>query len=81
MNDDRAAAARVGVTVTATDKLLFVLAAGHIGLTMAAYRLAARVPGLRDIADRRLITRIEKLLARYGHAEFVTYDHRAPALA
>jgi hypothetical protein len=48
---------------------------------MAAYRLAARVPGLRDIADRRLIARIEKLLASYGHAEFVTYDQRPAAPA
>ena len=79
MNNDRVAAAQVGVAVTATDQLLFVLAAGHIGITMAAHRLAARLPGWRDIADRRLIARIEKLLANYGHAEFVTYDQRGPA--
>lgn len=77
LGNDRAAAARVGVTVTNTDLALFGLAALHIGVTMAAYRLMARVPVLDDFADRRLIARITELLAIYGHAEFVTYDHRA----
>ncbi len=83
MNNDRAAAARVGVAISGIDQLLFAVAALHIGITMAAYRLAAKIPALRNIADRRLIRRIEKLLASYGHAEFVTYDQRpaAPALA
>ena len=80
--DDRAAAQRVGVNVSNGDLALFALAALHIGVTMGAYRLMARLPVLRDIADRRLIARIKALLAEYGHAEFVVYDHRPqPAAA
>lgn len=80
LEGDRVAAAAAGVNVSNGDLALFALAALHIGVTMNAYRLAARLPVLRDIADRHLIARINKLLAVYGHAEFVTYDHRpAPA--
>jgi hypothetical protein len=81
LENDRVAAAKVGVQVSAGDLALAALAAAHVGVTMGAYRLAARLPGLAGIADRRLITRIGKLLAIYGHAEFVVYDHRPAAAA
>jgi hypothetical protein len=77
LNGDALAAERMGVTITAGDRILFAVAALHIGLTMGAYRLMSHLPVLRDVADRRLIARIRKLLAVYGHAEFVTYEHRA----
>ena len=80
MNNDRAAAAAVGVGITVADRLLFIVAAAHIGVTMAGHRFAARLPGVRRFADNRLIAGIEKLLASYGHAEFVTYDQRAPTV-
>ena len=77
LNGDAQAAERMGVTITAGDRVLFAVAALHIGLTIGAYRLMSHLPVLRDVADRRLIARIRKLLAIYGHAEFVTYEHRA----
>jgi hypothetical protein len=77
--NDMDLAHRMGVDITFTDRLLFALAALHIGATMGSYNLMARLPGIRDFADRRLIAKIHALLAHYGHAEFVTYDHRPAA--
>lgn len=76
MNNDRAAARKVGVDISATDLTLFAAALLWITLTMTAYRLAVRIPGLADTADQRLITKIGALLKQYGHAEFVVYEHR-----
>ena len=81
LENDRVAAAKVGVHVSTGDLALTALAAAHVGITMGAYRLAARIPGLAGSADRRLIARIGKLLAIYGHAEFVVYEHRPASAA
>ncbi len=77
LNGDRQAAALMGVTISNVDRAWFTLAALQIGLTMSVFRLLSRLPVLRDLADRRLIARITRLLSVYGHAEFVTYEHRA----
>ncbi|OYU15440.1 MAG: hypothetical protein CFE37_05805 [Alphaproteobacteria bacterium PA4] len=77
MNNDRAAAAKVGVAISAGDLMLFGAALLWISGKMAAYRLAALVPGLAGLADRRLIAKIGALLKHYGHAEFVVYEQRA----
>ena len=79
MNNDREAAAKVGVTVSASDLALAGLAGLWIAGTMTAYRLAARLPGLAEVADKRLIGKIGALLKQYGHAEFVVYEHRPDA--
>jgi hypothetical protein len=76
MNNDRAATAKVGVTVSGGDLALAGLAGLWIAATMTAYRLAARIPGLSAVADRRLIAKITGLLQHYGHAEFLVYEHR-----
>jgi hypothetical protein len=72
MGGDLAAAARMGVTITAADRLLFGLVALIVTSRMAAYGLALKVPGLRDVADRDLVRQLRRHLARYGHAEFTT---------
>ncbi len=76
MGDDRAATKAVGVTVSSGDLALAGLAGLWIAATMTAYRLAARIPGLSALADRRLISKITALLKQYGHAEFLVYEHR-----
>ena len=43
-----------------------------IASRMTAYAIAARVPLLRDAADRSLVRKLTRQLARYGHAEFTT---------
>ena len=39
---------------------------------MTVYSIAARLPVIRDAADRSLVRKLTKQLARYGHAEFTT---------
>ncbi|MBX3529126.1 MAG: DUF2236 domain-containing protein [Rhizobiaceae bacterium] len=65
-------ARQMGVTLTAFDRFAFLLAASVSGLRLAAYGLAARMPGLREIADRRLVAIIRRQLASYGRAHFTT---------
>jgi len=72
MRGDRRAAAQVGVRLSMIDWLGAGTTAILIALRMSAYAFAARIPGLRDAADRSLVRKLRKQLARYGHAEFTT---------
>ncbi|KQY35924.1 hypothetical protein ASD38_05135 [Caulobacter sp. Root487D2Y] len=72
MNGDQAAAARMGVEVGAGDRLVFAAVALGVIARMMAFRAADKAPGLRDVANAVLVRRVRKLLARYGHAEYVT---------
>ncbi|KQW69355.1 hypothetical protein ASE17_12015 [Phenylobacterium sp. Root77] len=72
LKGDRAAAERMGVTVSGLDRAVFAGVALGVGLRMGAYRLAGRIPLLRGAADAILVRKIRGLLARYGHAEFTT---------
>lgn len=62
----------MGVALTAFDRAAFALAASVSAGRLAAYRLAEKVPGLRALADRRLVAIIRKQLAGYGRAHFTT---------
>jgi hypothetical protein len=71
MNGDRAAAARMGVEVEPADRLVFApwpWACRPDG----AFKAAGQGPGPARLADAVLVRRVRKLLARYGHAEYVT---------
>jgi hypothetical protein len=69
---DKQKAADVGVTLGIAD-YAGAVAAGLLSATrMSAYSLAARVPWLRDAADRSLVRTLTKQLAGYGHAEFTS---------
>ena len=72
LKGDRAAAQRMGVPISGLDRAVFAAVAVVIGLRMAAYRWAARIPGLRGAADAALVRKIRALLQLYGHAEFTT---------
>jgi hypothetical protein len=72
MRGDRHAAAQVGVRLSVIDYLSAGTTAILITSRMSAYAIAARIPGLRDAADRSLVRKLRKQLARYGHAEFTT---------
>lgn len=69
---DKRKAADVGVTLGIADYLGAFAAGISIAARMTAYSLAARIPGLRDAADRSLVRKLTKQLAGYGHAEFTT---------
>ena len=72
MRGDRHAAAQVGVRLGAVDYFSAGAAAILIATRMSAYAIAARIPGLRDAADRSLVRKLHRQLACYGHAEFTT---------
>ncbi len=72
MHGDRDAAAQVGVRLNMIDYLSAGITAILIKSRMSAYAIAARIPWLRDAADRSLVRKLRKQLGRYGHAEFTT---------
>lgn len=72
MRGDKKAAAAVGVELGVGDWVGAATAGIAIAAGMVPYSIAARVPGLRDAADRSLVRKLTRLLASYGHAEFTT---------
>lgn len=72
LNDDVAAAKRMGVEIGPRDFMMFGLVALMVTSQLMAYRLARNVPGVSDLADARLVAKLKKQLARYGHAEFTS---------
>lgn len=75
------AAREMGVPVGFLDYATAGLILPVISLKMALYGWAAKVPGLREMADRRLVAKIHRLMKRYGHAEFTTNSEEyRPAL-
>jgi small basic protein len=72
MRGDKRAAANVGVRLGLSDHIAAAMAAIVIISRMTVYAMAARVPVLRQTADRSLVRKLTRQLARYGHAEFTT---------
>jgi len=72
MGNDKEKAASIGVDLTARDIALAAIAGIFIYARIRLYALAAHIPGLRKIADRRLVAKLQAQLADYGHAEFTT---------
>ncbi|WP_339824343.1 oxygenase MpaB family protein [uncultured Parasphingorhabdus sp.] len=72
MGNDKEKAASIGVKLTSGDICLAAIAGLFIYARMRLYALAAHIPGLRGIADRRLVAKLKAQLADYGHAEFTT---------
>ncbi len=73
MRGDKArAAAEFGVKLGLSDYVGIAVAGLVINSQMKAYSTAARIPVLRDAADRSLVRKLNRLLASYGHAEFTT---------
>jgi hypothetical protein len=72
MRGDKQAAAKVGVKVGFADYVAATTAGALIAATMIPYEVAARIPVLREAADRSLVRKLTRLLASYGHAEFTT---------
>ncbi|MGL4542568.1 MAG: oxygenase MpaB family protein [Polymorphobacter sp.] len=82
LGGNRERAAQAGVVLDARDHLLHGVASLFIVGRLMAYKLAARLPVVRDVADRRLVRRIERQLVGYGRAEFVSDGaHYKPAVA
>ena len=65
-------AREIGVPVQPLDYLVAGVLFPVIALKMGVYSLALKVPGLQGPIDRHLVTKLRRLLKRYGHAEFTT---------
>jgi hypothetical protein len=63
---------KIGVEVSWTDYLVAAATGILITVRMLPYSIAARIPTISDAADRSLVRKLTKQLARYGHAEFTT---------
>jgi hypothetical protein len=82
MRGGKQAAAKIGVRVGLGDYIAAAVAGIVIAASMAPYAIAARIPGLRNAADRSLVRKLTKVLASYGHAEFTTHAEKySPAHA
>jgi hypothetical protein len=66
------AAAGVGVRIGLGDYIAAAAAGILIAARMAPYTIAARIPVIRDAADRSLVRKLTGVLASYGHAGFTT---------
>ncbi len=63
---------RAGVQVGLADYIGAAAAVILIAARMTTYGIAARIPVISQAADRSLVRKLAKQLARYGHAEFTT---------
>ncbi len=72
LQGDVARAAAMGVELSVADRLVFWALAPLLMGRMALYDALLRVPGLSGAVDDALVRKIRRLLARYGHAEFVS---------
>jgi hypothetical protein len=81
-NNDRAESARVGIELEPADYAWAAVTAVWIATHMASYELAARIPVVREIADKNLVRKLSKLLGSYGHPEYsINAETRGPAQA
>lgn len=72
MDGDRARSAEIGVPVSWIDLALAAIAGLYVYGRIKAYALASHIPIIRELADRRLVSRLKGHLASFGHAEFTT---------
>ena len=52
-------------------------------MRFGVFKVALKVPAIRDRADRLLVAKVERQLRSYGHAEFTTNaaNYRGPVAA
>lgn len=67
-----ARAAELGVPISGGDRFLYAATIFVILFRMMVYRLTGKLPVVAELADARLVTRLKRQLASYGHAEFTT---------
>ncbi len=72
LKGDAAISEAIGVKITAGDRVVSALVIPMILTQMLAYKAADKIPGVRRLATKALVRKVERLLGRYGHAEFET---------
>jgi hypothetical protein len=73
---DRSAASRAGIDIESADYAWAAAALVWIFSHVLAYDFAARIPVVRELADERLVEKLRRQLASYGHAEYTTHGER-----
>ena len=72
LRGDPKAAEAIGVTVSTADKLKGGLCLILIRAHKALYTLLRRTPGLQTATERRLVAKLNRVMAMYGDGEFET---------
>lgn len=72
LDGDKARAADAGVPLTIADYVRAAAMLLAVAPPAVTYAVAAKIPGIRDLADRRLVTKVSRLLDQLGHAEYTT---------
>ena len=72
LGGDKSKAEAMGVKITVGDWTTFIACSLFIGARKAAYGIACRIPGVRKIADRMLVKKLERMLGSYGHPAHTT---------
>jgi ER-bound oxygenase mpaB/B'/Rubber oxygenase, catalytic domain len=72
MRGNRGAASDVGVELGIFDYVGAAAVGILIASQMAIYEIAARIPILRQAADRSLVRKLSRQLASYGHTDFTS---------
>ena len=71
-HSDPEKAKEMGVTLTMFDRISFMLAGAITAVRLGLYKLAGKIPGLADVADKRVVAIIRKQLEGFGKAHFTT---------
>jgi hypothetical protein len=72
LSGDSERAESIGITFSRAEKVAAALAASVVGANATFYRVGLRLPVVSGWVDRRLNTKLARLLDTYGHADFVT---------
>jgi hypothetical protein len=67
-----ARAEELGVSYSAEQKLATVVSILVLLASSNFYTLGMRIPGVRQVLDRRLVGKLKVLLDSYGHADYIT---------
>lgn len=73
---DKSKAEEMKVVPTPVDYLLFAATNAWILPRVTAHAIAERIPVVRNLADRQLVSQLNDLLVDYGHAEYTTDPSR-----
>jgi len=60
----------MGLKPDAIDYIVFLLVGAYVGPKVLMHRMLEYIPGVSDLADKQLVSKINLLLTEYGHAEY-----------
>jgi hypothetical protein len=72
LDGDKKRAADVGIPLTFADYPRAAVLGTAVGVKAISYRVASKIPGVSELADRRLVAKLTRLLDQLGHGEYTT---------